>query len=155
MKIIEPQLGLICLFTFSNASLLRAPGNHTFNNPVLDETSPRYVVDRYSNSGDSPIAEQSPPEQHVRRRTTVTLRTIYGYVRDNRGQPVSNVRVTAFDADVGNDQFMGRVMTDSRGYYEIHYNGGHWDDCPHEWDCWRPDIFVTVSVRRWKITGPL
>ena len=83
----------------------------------------------------------------------VTRRTIYGWVRDSSGRPVAGVRVTAFDADPGRDDLMGRVYTDGNGYYEIHYRGGHWDPCPHRWTCWRPDIYVTVSARKWKVSG--
>ena len=86
-------------------------------------------------------------------RGAVGRRTIYGYVRDRNGRGVGGVRVTAFDADPGADDLMGRVYTNSRGYYEIHYRGGHWDPCPHRWTCWRPDIYVTVSGRDWKVEG--
>lgn len=83
----------------------------------------------------------------------VTRRTIYGHVRDQYGRGVASVRVTAFDSDPGTDDLMGRVYTDRNGYYEIHYRGGHWDPCPHRWTCWRPDIYVTVSARDWKVQG--
>jgi hypothetical protein len=80
----------------------------------------------------------------------VTLRTVYGYVRDHAAQPIAGVRVQAFDADdLDDDDFMGDAITNAAGYFEIHYDGGHWDPCPHEWVCWRPDIYVAVSSRQW------
>lgn len=74
-------------------------------------------------------------------------------MKDRLDRPAEGVRVTAFDSDIFDDEQMGRAMTDSKGYYEIQYRGGHWDSCPHEWNCWRPDIYVTLSVRRWKVDG--
>ena len=85
----------------------------------------------------------------------MTKRTVYGYVKDTNRRPVSGVRVTAFHSDADDDDRMGRVLTNSNGYYEIHYDGGHWDPCPHSWNCWRPDIYVAVSGRKWKNRGPL
>jgi hypothetical protein len=81
---------------------------------------------------------------------SVVERTIYGYIRDQASQPIAGVRVRALDADdLDDDDFMGEVTTSSTGYFEIHYDGGHWDPCPHEWDCWRPDIYVQVLSRQW------
>ena len=82
----------------------------------------------------------------------VEKRTIYGFVRDTAGKAVQGVRVQAFDDDdPAADSSMGVTYTDATGFYEIHYAGGHWDPCPHEITCWRPDIYVAVSVRRWKL----
>lgn len=77
------------------------------------------------------------------------VRTVYGYITDKHGNPAANVRVKAFDNDwwPNPDDLMGIAMTDANGYYEIHYEGGHWDSAPHWWTIWRPDIFIRVSVR--------
>ena len=132
---LEDQVGSEAVSTFLRHQQSRAQGNDP---------------DRLA--GDQP--EPRGDGVGVRKSALVTSRTIYGYVRDSFGRPVSGVRVTAFDSDPDDDDQMGRVFTDSRGYYEIHYRGGHWDPCPHQWTCWRPDIYVTVSARRWKIVGP-
>lgn len=74
-------------------------------------------------------------------------RTVYGYITDKNGNPAANVRVKALDSDLlSPDDLMGTAMTDSNGYYEIHYEGGHWDSAPHWWTIWRPDIFIRVSA---------
>jgi len=76
-------------------------------------------------------------------------RTVKGIITDKNGNPAANVRVKAFDDDAwpNPDDLMGQTMTDSAGYYEIHYEGKHWDTAAHWWTIWRPDIFIRVSAR--------
>lgn len=75
-------------------------------------------------------------------------RTVSGYITDKNGNAAANLRVKALDADwPDSDDLMGITMTDSHGYYEIHYEGGHWDSVPHWWTVWRPDIFIRVSMQ--------
>lgn len=75
-------------------------------------------------------------------------RTVSGYITDKNGNPAANVRVKAIDDDLwpNPDDLMGTAITNSSGYYEIHYEGGHWDNAPHWWTIWRPDIFIRVSA---------
>lgn len=74
-------------------------------------------------------------------------RTVKGTITDKNGNPAANVRVKALDDDwPDSDDLMGTAMTNSNGYYEIHYEGGHWDTAPHWWTIWRPDIFIRVSA---------
>lgn len=76
------------------------------------------------------------------------MRTVYGHITDKNGNPAANVRVRALDNDwwPNPDDPMGTAMTDSNGYYEIHYRGGHWDPKILWWKTWRPDIFIRVSA---------
>lgn len=74
-------------------------------------------------------------------------RTVRGYITGRDGNPARNVRVKAMDSDwPDEDDVMETAMTDYNGYYEIHYEGGHWDPAPHSWTYWRPDIFIRVSA---------
>ena len=75
-------------------------------------------------------------------------RTVKGHITDKNGNPAASVRVKALDNDTwpNPDDLMGTAMTNSNGYYEIHYEGGHWDMAPHWWTIWRPDIFIRVSA---------
>lgn len=79
---------------------------------------------------------------------TFAARTVKGTITDKNGNAAHNVRVKALDNDPwpNPDDFMGVDETDSNGYYEIHYEGGHWDSAPHSWTIWRPDIFIRVSA---------
>jgi hypothetical protein len=76
------------------------------------------------------------------------VRSVFGYITDKNDNPAAGVRVKAFDNDTwpNPDDLMGITMTNSNGYYEIHYAGGHWDSAPHWWTIWRPDIFIRVSA---------
>lgn len=75
-------------------------------------------------------------------------RTVYGTITDKNGNPARNLRVRAMDSDTwpNPDDRMGDAMTDSNGYYEIHYEGKHWDAFPHRWTRWRPDIYIKVAA---------
>ena len=74
-------------------------------------------------------------------------RTVYGYITNKNGHPAPGLRVRAFDHDLlSPDDLMGTDMTDGNGYYEIHYESGHWDSAPHAWTIWRPDIYIKVSA---------
>lgn len=86
-------------------------------------------------------------------------RTVMGTITDKNDQPAGNVRVKALDNDTfSGDDEMGVDITDSNGYYEIHYAGGHWDPAWPFSTTWRPDIFIRVSApvngwcedKRWK-----
>jgi len=75
-------------------------------------------------------------------------RAIYGRVTNQSGTPVNGAKVEAWDSDwPGDDDRMGVVYTDANGNYELHYHDGHWDTAPHNITTWRPDIYVTASVK--------
>lgn len=114
---------------------------------VGEQAADTFVLHRELRArGVDPDAESDAPGVTY----AVTKRTIYGYVRDAQQQPMAGFRVQAFDADdLDDDDYMGEVFTDANGYYELHYDGGHWDPCPHEITCWRPDIYIVVSARTW------
>ena len=73
-------------------------------------------------------------------------RTILGKIADQNNNPISGARVEAYDEDVGNDDLMGIAYTDNSGNYTIVYRDGHWDDAPHDWTVWRPDIYIRVFL---------
>lgn len=75
-------------------------------------------------------------------------RTIYGKITDQHGQPVKGLKVEAWDSDwPDDDDRMGLTYTNSDGDYRFSYRGGHWDTAPHNITTWRPDIYVTVSIK--------
>jgi hypothetical protein len=78
----------------------------------------------------------------------IAKRTVKGTITDKNGNPAANVRVKAFDDDWpdADDLMAPPVMTNVAGYYEIHYEAKHYDNAPHGWTIWRPDIFIRVSA---------
>lgn len=75
-------------------------------------------------------------------------RTVKGTITDKDGAPAVGVRVRAYDSDwPTDDDLMNEATTNNDGYYEIHYPGKHYDDAPHWYTVWRPDIYIRVSTR--------
>lgn len=89
--------------------------------------------------------------------TAIARRTVKGRITyEIDDNPVEGARVQAWDSDVGSDDKMGEAFTNSDGYYEIHYEGGHWDPAPDWWTIWRPDIYIKVAISsggRWIDAG--
>jgi len=78
------------------------------------------------------------------------MRKIYGTVIDvqSGGTPVKGLRVSAWDDDwPDGDDFMGRAITNSTGYYEITYSDSLWDNALLGMSSWRPDIYITLEIR--------
>jgi hypothetical protein len=79
-------------------------------------------------------------------------RTVKGTITYSDGRPAPGFEVVALDSDTGNDDFMGRATTDSKGRYSIGpYKAKHWDKAPHNVTTWRPDIYIKVygPVKNW------
>lgn len=81
------------------------------------------------------------------RKGSQVARTILGTVK-NGSVAVPGALIKAWDEDtVDPDDYMGEATTNGAGAYSIGYAGGHWDTAPHAWTVWRPDIYVTASVK--------
>lgn len=75
-------------------------------------------------------------------------RKIYGRIKNTANNTaLANAKIRAFDSDIGDDDFMGESYTNSDGAYEINYRGGDWDLAVPGSTKWRPDIYITVSLR--------
>ncbi len=78
---------------------------------------------------------------------------IYGTIKDSLkgGQPVSGLRVQAWDDDFPDaDDFMGEVITDTKGKYSIPYYKSHWDLALGGASKAYPDLYITVDIQNRK-----
>ena len=74
-------------------------------------------------------------------------RTIDGHIYMPDGTPAKGVGVVAWDEDdmfSGKNDYMGKAITDARGYYKINYKGGPWDTKVPGSTSFRPDIFLSI-----------
>ena len=74
-------------------------------------------------------------------------RRIYGKINVEGGFPVgTEMRVTAWDADVDDDDRMGSTNVTEDGIYSIEYEDVNWDWSPARLgSSWRPDIYLVVE----------
>ena len=74
-------------------------------------------------------------------------RRIYGRINVEGGIPSgTEMRVTAWDADVDDDDRMGTVKVAVDGSYSIDYEDVNWDWSPVRLGSgWRPDVYVVVE----------
>ena len=60
---------------------------------------------------------------------------------------MASIRISAFDADGGTDEFMGQSYLGESGVFCIKYDNHKWDPFPMEHTTWwRPDIYVIAEI---------
>jgi len=82
-------------------------------------------------------------------KSTYGIWTVCGEVRDSWNQPVGNATVTAFDADIVQDDKIGSATTTPSGQYRIDYRVGDFETTPSPWPAVElqhgPDLYFSVE----------
>lgn len=89
------------------------------------------------------------PKQWCGLRAMFGWWTVHGQVTDTFGQQVGSATVTAFDADIVEDDLLGSAGTDAAGRYRIDYRRSDFEKTPTPWPPVEleagPDLYFTVE----------